>query len=580
MENAFKNGEPAVKRHDIIPYARGDKPVDLLLTHARIVNVFSGEIVEGSIAIAGGLIVGIGDYEAAEIRDISGRFVAPGFIDPHVHIESSMACVSQFARAVVPHGTTTVVADPHEIANVFGTLGIEYMLKSGENQPLNVYFTLSSCVPATTMETSGARLDAVDLIPLMSHSRIVALAEMMNYPGVIHGDPEVLSKIKLARQYRKPVDGHSPGLSGKALNAYIASGISSDHECTTADEAREKLMAGMHIFIRQGTGARNLRDLLPVVTPRTFHRMMWCTDDRDPHDLMSEGHIDSMVREAIASGVDPIRAIQMATLNPAEYFGLYHLGAIAPGRQADLVVFSDLKAPVIEQVYCKGVGVAENGAMSPDIPVPETLALPRSVRVTLKTLDFSIPMAGDRIRVIEIIPDQLITGSVIAAPTVFQDAAISDPDRDLLKIAAVERHSGSGNTGKGFVRGFGLKLGAIASSVSHDSHNIIVVGTTDEDMKAAVKAVVLMGGGLAVASGGKPIAKLSLPIAGLMSPEPVPVIRDQLDRLLAGAREIGSTLQNPFMALSFLSLPVIPELKITDMGLVDVKRFQIVPLFV
>ena len=334
-----------MKRHDIIPYARGDKPVDLLLTHAKIINVFSGEIVEGSIAIAGGRIVGIGDYQAEQIRDLSGRFVAPGFIDPHVHIESSMACVSQFARAVVPHGTTTVVADPHEIANVFGILGIEYMLKSAENQPMNVYFTLSSCVPATRMETSGARLDAVDLIPLMSHDRIVALAEMMNYPGVIHGDPDVLSKIKLARQYRKPVDGHSPGLSGKELNAYIASGISSDHECTTADEAREKLMAGMHIFIRQGTGARNLQDLLPIVTPRTFHRMMWCTDDRDPHDLLSEGHIDSMVREAIASGVDPIRAIQMATLNPAEYFGLYHLGAIAPGRQADLVVFSDLKRP-------------------------------------------------------------------------------------------------------------------------------------------------------------------------------------------------------------------------------------------
>lgn len=568
-----------MKRHDIIPYARGDKPVDLLLTHAKIINVFSGEITEGSIAVAGGWIVGIGDYHAAKVRDLSGRFIAPGFIDPHVHIESSMACVSQFARAVVPHGTTTVVADPHEIANVLGVLGIEYMLKSAENQPMNVYFSLSSCVPATRMETSGARLEAVDLIPLMSHDRIVALGEMMNYPGVIHGDPDVLSKISLARQYRKPVDGHSPGLSGKELNAYIASGISSDHECTTAREAREKLMAGMHIFIRQGTGARNLQDLLPVVTPRTFHRMMWCTDDRDPHDLLIEGHIDSLVRESIASGIDPIQAIQMATLNPAEHFGLDHLGAIAPGRQADLVVFSDINAPVIEQVYCKGVSAAENGAMSPDIPVPETLALPRSMRVTLKTLDFSIPLAGDRIRVIEIVPDQLITGSMCAAPTVFENAAISDPGRDILKIAAVERHTGSGNIGKGFVKGFGLKKGAIASSVAHDSHNIIVVGTTDEDMKAAVKAVVMMGGGLAVVSGGMPIAKLSLPIAGLMSPEPVHVIRDKLDRLLAGAREIGSTLPNPFMTLSFLSLPVIPELKITDKGLVDVRRFEIVPLF-
>lgn len=568
-----------MKRDDIIAFARGDKPVDLLLTHARIINVFSGDIVEDSIAIAGGRIVGIGDYQAEQVRDLSGRFVAPGFIDPHVHIESSMACVSQFARAVLPHGTTSVMADPHEIANVFGAMGIEYMLKSAEKQPMNVYYTLSSCVPATGMETAGARLDTVDLIPLMSHEKIVALAEMMNYPGVIHGDPGVLSKIRLARQYHKPVDGHCPGLSGKPLNAYIASGISSDHECTSADEAREKLMAGMHIFIRQGTGARNLMDLLPMVTQRTFHRMMWCTDDRDPHDLLSEGHIDSMLRSAIASGVDPIRAIQMATLNPAEYFGLYHIGAISPGRQADLVVFSDLNAPVIEQVYFKGAVVAENGAMSPDISIPETLALPRSTKVVLKKLDFSIPVVGDRIRLIEIVPDQLITRSMIAAPTVYQDAAISDTDRDILKIAVVERHTGSGNIGKGFVRGFGLKQGAIASSVAHDSHNIIVVGTTDEDMLAAVKTVVLMGGGLAVVSAGRPIAKLSLPIAGLMSPEPVHVICNHLDRLLASTREIGSTLQNPFMALSFLSLPVIPELKITDKGLVDVGRFEIVPLF-
>ncbi len=565
---------------DILVYSRGDKPVDLLLTHAKIINVFSGEIVEGDIAIAGGWIVGIGDYQAVEIRDLSGRFVAPGFIDPHVHIESSMTCMSQFARAVVPHGTTTVVADPHEIANVFGILGIEYMLQSSENQPMNAYFTLSSCVPATSMETSGARLDAVDLLPLMSHNRIVALAEMMNYPGVIHGDPDVLSKIRLARQYRKPVDGHSPGLTGKELNAYIASGISSDHECTTAAEAREKLMAGMHIFIRQGTGAQNLHDLLQIVTPRTFHRIMWCTDDSDPHDLLNVGHIDSVVRESIASGVDPIQAIRMATLNPAEYFGLHHLGAIAPGRQADMVVFSDLNTPVIEQVYCNGVKVAENGTMSPDIHVPETLALPRSMRVTLKTLDFSIPLAGDRIRVIEIVPNQLITGSITAAPTIFQNAAISDSDRDILKIAVVDRHSGSGNVGKGFVKGFGLKQGAIASSVAHDSHNIIVVGTTDEDMKAAVKAVVLMGGGLSVVSGGRSIAKLALPIAGLMSQEPVHVVWNHLNRLLICTREIGSTLQNPFMTLSFLSLPVIPDLKITDKGLVDVKRFQIVPLFV
>jgi adenine deaminase len=565
---------------DLVQYANGDNPVDLLLTHAKIIHVFTGEIIEGSIAIAGGWIVGIGDYPAKEVRRLDGRFVAPGFIDPHVHIESSMTSVSQFARAVVPHGTTTVVADPHEIANVLGTIGIQYMLQSAENQPMNVYYALSSCVPATPMETSGARLETVDMIPMMSHNRIVALAEMMNFPGVIHGVPDVISKINLAHQYHKRVDGHSPGLSGKALNAYIGCGISSDHECTTAEEAREKLMAGMHIFIRQGTGARNLRDLLPIVSPKTYHRIMWCTDDRDPHDLLNEGHIDFIIREAVAAGLDPIQAIQMATINPAEYFGLHHLGAIAPGRQADMVVFSDLNAPMAEQVYCRGEIVAENGAMSPFVPVPEVLALPRSMKVLLKTLDFSIPMAGDRIRVIEVVPDQVFTRSSIAAPTVFQDAAVSDPDRDLLKIAAIDRHSGASHMGKGFVRGFGLKHGAIASSVAHDSHNVIVVGTSDADMKAAVKTVVLMGGGLAVVSGGGTIAKLALPIAGLMSPEPAHVIHKQFDSLLACARQIGSTLPNPFMTLSFLSLPVIPELKITDMGLVDVGRFQIVPLFI
>ncbi len=569
-----------MNRHDIIPYAAGDRPVDLLLTHAKIIHVFSGEITEGSIAIAGGWIVGIGDYPSKEVRNLSGRFVAPGFIDPHVHIESSMTSVTQFARAVVPHGTTTVVADPHEIANVLGTLGIQYMLQSAENQPMNIYYALSSCVPATAMETSGARLETIDMISLMSDNRIIALAEMMNFPGVIHGNPDVISKIRLARQYRKRVEGHSPGLSGKALNAYIGSGISSDHECTTAHEAREKLTAGMHIFIRQGTGARNLQDLLPIVTPRTYHRVMWCTDDRDPHDLLNEGHIDAIIREAVGSGLDPVRAIQMATINPAEYFGLHHLGAVAPGRQADMVVFSDLNTPRAEQVYCRGELVAENGVMAPDVPVPEIQALPRSMKVLLKSLDFSIPMAGDRIRVIEIVPDQVITRSSIAAPTIFQDTAVSDPDRDILKIAAIDRHSGSTNIGKGFVRGFGLRQGAIASSVAHDSHNVIVVGTCDEDMKAAVKTVVLMGGGLAVVSGGRAIAKLALPIAGLMSPEPVHVIRNQLDGLLACTREIGSHLQNPFMTLSFLSLPVIPELKITDLGLVDVGRFQIVPLFV
>lgn len=580
-ETKFDNGESAEMRlQDLIPYARGEKPVDLLLTNARIINVFCGEIVEGNIAVAQGCIAGIGDYQATDTIDLSGRYVSPGFIDSHVHIESSMVSVSEYARAIVPHGSTAIVADPHEIANVFGIHGIEYMIQSSQNQPLNIYFTLSSCVPATEMETSGARLDVSELLRLMSNKRILALAEMMNYPGVIFCDSEVLSKIELARKYGKRVEGHAPGLSGKDLNAYLAAGISSDHECFSADEAREKLMAGMYIMIRQGTVAKNLQDILPMVNSKNFHRMMWCTDDRDPNDLLTKGHIDSILREAIDSGLDPVQAIQMATINPASYFGLHNIGAIAPGRQADLVVFSDMKNLFAEQVYCKGLKVAQNGAMTSDIPVPKTIPIPHSIKIDLKALSFSIALAGNQIRVIEIVPGQIITRQVIETPSISGNEAVSDQSRDILKIAVVERHSGTGNIGIGFVKGFGLKNGAIASSVSHDSHNVVVVGTTDEDMRTAIKAIVRMGGGQVVVSNQKIIAKLPLPIAGLMSAEPVHSIKNQIDRLIAGAAGIGAVIDNPFMTLSFLSLPVIPELKLTDKGLVDVNKFQIVPLFV
>jgi adenine deaminase len=352
---------------DIVRAAHGEKPVDLLLTNSRIVNVFAGEIVSDAIAINDGIIVGFGPYESKNTVDLEGRFVAPGFIDSHVHIESSLTCISEFVRAVLVHGTTTVAADPHEIANVLGSTGIEYMLQSAEQQPMNIYFTLPSCVPATDMETAGARLSVENLLPFFDKEKIVALAEMMNYPGVVHRDPDVLAKIKAAKQHKKPVDGHAPGLSGRELYAYIAAGVQSDHECTTAQEAKEKLMAGMTIMIRQGSGAKNLPALLPVVNDKTARRMMFCTDDRHPHDLMAEGHIDAIVREAIQAGLDPILAIQMATLNPAEYFNLHHLGAIAPGRQADLVVFSDIQMPVIEDVYSRGVLSAHKGEMLPQI---------------------------------------------------------------------------------------------------------------------------------------------------------------------------------------------------------------------
>ena len=569
-----------MKLDEIIKAASGEKPVDLLLTNARIINVFTGEVAPDAVAISDGMIVGFGPYEAQTVVDVDGQYVAPGFIDSHVHIESSMACVAEFARAVLVHGTTTVAADPHEIANVLGSAGIEYMLHSAEHQPMNLYFTLPSCVPATDMETAGARLTAEDLRPFLMEEKIVALAEMMNYPGVLMRDPDVLSKITAARQQKKPVDGHAPGLKGRELHAYIAAGVQSDHECTTAQEAREKLAAGLAIMIRQGTGAKNLQALLPLVNAKTSRRMMWCTDDRHPNDLIADGHIDSIVREAIQSGLDPHLAIQMATLNPAAYFGLSHLGAIAPGKQADLVVFSDIKKPVIEQVYCRGILTAENGKIRPEVQFPATATVTPAMHIDLQNIDFSIPAEQDRIRVIEIVSDQLITRERIEATPVKNHQAVSDPSKDLIKIAVVERHKGTGNIGKGYIKGLGLKQGALASSVAHDSHNIIIVGTSDEDMRAALEAVVEMGGGLAAVSNGRLLAGLPLPIAGLMSLESVSTVRDQLERLIAITHDMGTTLQDPFMTLSFMALPVIPELKLTDMGLIDVSKFEIVPLFV
>jgi adenine deaminase len=566
--------------NETIKAANGEKPFDLLLTNCQIINVFSGEVVSGAMAISDGMIVGFGQYEAKNVVDLNGRYVSPGFIDGHVHIESSMACISEFVQAVVVQGTTTVAADPHEIANVLGASGIEYMLQSAEQQPMNIYFTLPSCVPATDMETAGARLTAEDLRPFLNNQRIIALAEMMNFPGVLNRDPDVLAKISAARQQKKPVDGHAPGLKGPALYAYISAGIQSDHECTTEQEAREKLMAGMYIMIRQGTCAKNLQALLPAVNEKTARRMMWCSDDRHPHDLIAEGHIDSIVREAIQSGLDPILAIQMATLNPAEYFKLDHLGALAPGKQADLVVFSDLKKPVIEKVYCRGILTAENGKISPNIKVPPAATVPPSMHLDLQKIDFSISADTKQVRVIEIVPEQVITHQLIEAITVENNQAVSDPSKDLLKMAVIERHTGTGNIGKGFVKGFGLKNGALASSVAHDSHNIIVVGTTDEDMRAALETVVNMGGGLAAVSDTHVRAELALPIAGLMSLEPVQSVRDQLDNLIGVAHVMGTTLKDPFMTLSFLALPVIPELKLTDIGLVDVNKFEVVPLFV
>lgn len=564
----------------LITAARGDAPADLLLKNARIINVFSGRVLRGSIAVKNGFIAGFGDYDADETMDLKGRYVAPGFIDSHVHIESSMACVTEFARAVAPCGTTTVVADPHEIANVLGTVGIDYMLQSAGGQPMDCLFALPSCVPATKMETAGARLTAGDLEPFFGHPRVVALAEMMNYPGVVFTEPQVMDKLEMARSHRRAMDGHAPGLSGRQLFAYAAAGIASDHECTRAEEALEKLELGIHIMVREGTCARNLDALFPVINENTWRRIMWCTDDRHPHDLLLEGHVDAVIRKAVARGLDPVTAICMGTINPADYFGIHDAGAIAPGRKANLVVFSDLADIRAERVFHMGRQVAENGSLLPGVQRPAPVAVPPSMNLDPAHLDFSIPVAGRQIRVIRAIADQVVTRCEIMEVCEKEGLAVSDVKRDMIKLAVVDRHTGKARTGKGFVAGLGLAGGAIASSVAHDSHNIIVAGATDADMQAAVAAVVRMGGGFSAVGDGKVLATLPLPVAGLMSDQPVETVRRQMDRMIAAARGLGATLSDPFMALGFLALPVIPDLKLTDQGLVDVTRFEIVPLFV
>jgi adenine deaminase len=561
----------------LIAVARGEEPADLLLKNAQLVNVLSGEIHAADIALYDGRVAGLGDYPAHNVVDLGGRFVCPGLMDAHVHLESSMVQPSEFARAVVPRGTTSVVCDPHEIANVLGLDGVRYILDASEGLPLHVYVMAPSCVPATHMETAGAELTAADIAELMAHERVLGLAEMMNFPGVLFRDAAVLEKLGIAGN--RPVDGHAPGLSGLDLNAYVAAGVRSDHECTELEEAREKLRRGMHIMIREGTTARNLHPLLPLVEPANARRCLFCTDDRHPNTLLGEGHVDDVVRKAIAWGLDPMLAIQMATLNTASYFGLRNVGAVAPGYRADLLVLDDLDTMQVTQVYAAGELAAEDGrfllsaASLPDVPIQP------SVHVDVPGLSFSLPAGQGPARVIGAIPGQVVTESLRLEPSIEDGYVVSDPSRDLLKMAVVERHHGTGNVGLGLVRGVGLERGAIASSVAHDSHNIVVIGASDADMWAAVAAIVEMGGGQVAVVDGETRAACPLPIAGLMSDRPLEEVRDQVEALAEAAHGLGCTLPDPFMTMSFLALPVIPALKLTDKGLVDVNAFGFVPLF-
>lgn len=561
--------------------ARKEEPADLCLCGGKVINCLSGDVQELDIAIANGRIAALGhDFQAVDKVDCSGLFIAPGFIDAHIHIESTMLSPRQFARAVVPRGTSCVIADPHEIANCLGMSGIEFMIRQAINLPMTILYTAPSCVPATHLETSGAELGPKEVETLLEMDEIVALGEMMNFPGVVFGDENVHRKLEAARRLGMVIDGHAPGLSGDMLCSYVSAGIDSDHECTTAEEAAEKLERGMYLFLRQGTSEQNLKDLLPAVNSANLHRCCLVSDDRDPDDLMDKGHMDYSLRVAVEAGLDPISAISMVTINPARRFGLRDMGAIVPGYRADLVLLEDLRDFRVKATFFNGKMVAKEGHLTQEPDIQATEGLPaRSMDVDLERLDFSIKAEGELARVIGIDPGQIVTKHLVEPVKVLNGFAVADSEKNIIKLAVIERHHGTGNIGLGFVKGLGLKQGAIASTVAHDSHNIIVAGANDNDMYLAVKALVDCGGGLVVANDSKIEALLALPIAGLMSDMELEKVRLGLDKVKQAARDLGSKITNPFMILSFLALPVIPALKLTDKGLVDVKSFSITPLF-
>jgi adenine deaminase len=566
--------------------ATGSKKAELVLKNAQIVNVFTQSVETGDIAIEGGYIVGIGNYEGITEKDLGGAYVCPGFLDGHIHIESSMTSPGEFERAVVPHGTTAVITDPHEIANVAGTAGIRFMMQSAQKLDLDVYFMLPSCVPATDLDESGAELLARDLEPFYADEKVLGLAEMMNAFGVTHGDKGCFEKLVQARSLKKAIDGHAPALSGKELNAYVTAGIRSDHECSDFEEAKEKFARGQWIMIRQGTAAKNLKGLMGMFEDPYYQRCLLVTDDKHPGDLIRIGHIDAIIREAVSMGADPIRAIRMGTLNAAAYFGLHDMGAVAPGYKADLAVFDDLRTLNVKQVYKGGKLVAEDGKMlhqkekitdwSDEIKERVFHSFHRDP-ITVEELQLK-ETTGTHQRVIDMVAHELITRERIEEWKELPGMAPGvDISRDIVKLAAIERHKNTGHVGLGFLGKYGLKRGAVATSIGHDSHNLVIAGVTDEDMVLAGNRVIENGGGLAIALEGKVLADLPLPIGGLMADEPVEVVDEKLEHMKKLSMELGISEDiDAFMTLAFISLPVIPKLRLNTYGVVDVEKHQVV----
>ncbi len=565
----------------LIDVAMGREEADLVIKGCLVMDVFCGKLERKDVAIKNGYVAALGhDFIAKNVISLQKGYVLPGFIDAHIHIESSMLHPVEFAKAVLPRGTTAVISDPHEIANVAGNKGIEYMLLETEGLPVDFFFTVPSCVPATKdFETAGAVLDTEHIADWLTHPRVVGLGEVMNYPGVINGDEELLRKIYTALSVGKRVDGHAPGLIGEPLCAYCSTGIASDHECTHLQEAEDKLKRGMYIMIREGSTAKNMAALLPLVRAYGVSRFMMVSDDRHPDDLVEDGHVDELLRKAVYMGLPPNIAVRMVTFNPAFYFNLRRRGAVAPGYIADIVVVEDLKRFFPLYVIKNGKVVAERRKLLIDLCKLHHVDLP-IFKVRLPEKPFRVEAKGRRIRVIGVIPEEIVTEHLVEEALIKGGEVVADPERDILKIAVVERHKGTGNVGVGFVKGLGIKGGAIASSVAHDSHNIVVVGDNDRDMEVAVKHIVSVNGGLTVVVDGHPKLTLELPIGGLMSDKSLNYVASRTKELKAYTKGMGAIPENPFMALSFLALPVIPKLKITDKGLVDVERFSFVDLFV